>query len=343
MTPCSPRLVVLSLCLLSASACHPHVATPTMDPATCSQEIRQVFGPQDWAIVALRAKDKQSLFRPEILEALDRVCAGFEDAAVDDELSVKCMTNLPIMEGRPTGTRVVIGRDDLPMSPARAVHFGVLVGQFEFARGDIIDKATGSSTTYFHLPLSSFDGVDLVAKAAQLATQEEALLDLAMDQDGNAGGPFRRIAGNGPSFHYLVGLYDSGNDGGIKEPATLLAMERFQEVAESLPKVAQTFSIADDLKTVRRGLHRGDPAQAVIPLARGEVSQLLLALSLNQAGNFGPRMDSAERVAVLRVNLASASAEQRRKTTRHLTSHLAAQVLPGHRAFLCGAADLNQD
>ena len=147
---------------------------------------------------------------------------------------------------------------------------------------------------------------------------------------------YREIAGSGPSASYLVGLFDAGEAGALKNPESLLALERFQNNAEALPRVAQSFTIADDLKVVRRGLHRGNPAEAYIPSRRAEIAQLLLAQSMSpSAGAFGPRVDSTERVALVRINLSASSAEQRRRLERRVDRLLQAEALPGGRAFLC--------
>lgn len=329
-------LLVVAIALLAAPACRPRIVVSAVERASCTQEVTEAFGDQAMAMVAVRARDGGPLFRPPILEALDRVCEGFEDAMTDDLVATKCLTNLPIMEGRPGGARVVVARDEFPMALEDALAFQRLVLQLEFAFGDVVD-VTGGLHSFIHLPAPSYEGVDLEAIFDELVAAEGELLELALDRgDPDDAAAYRAVAGDGPSARYLVGIFDSGTSGGIKEPESLRAMERFQMAAEALPKVAQTFSVADDLKVVRRGLHKGNPAEAIIPPRRAEVAQLLLALGMAPSGNaFGPRMDTEERVALVRVNFASMPQEAFTRLGKRVDALLSLEAPEGGRAFLC--------
>jgi len=326
---------VLLLALSAVIGCRHRVVVSDVDRANCTQEVTDAFGDQGASVIAVRARDRGPLFRPAVLEAVDRVCQAFEDEMTDDLVAVKCLTNLPIMEGRPAGARVVVARDEFPMSPEQALTFQALVHQLEFAWGDVIDQG-GAAISYIHLPTQSFDGVDVRATFDQQVVAELDALEMVLDDGTIPPSEYRAIAADGPSSRYLVGLFDAGEAGGLKEPAALLAMARFQEAAEANPRVAQTFSIADDLKVVRRGLHKGNPADAIIPLRRTEVAQLLLALSMApSASSFGPRMDTSEQVALLRVNLAAGPPEAIQRIGRRLDALLGAEAPEGGRAFLC--------
>jgi hypothetical protein len=307
-----------------------------MNQATCNEEILDAFGPQGSAVVVLKPRDRGPLFRPDHLAALDRICQAFEEAMVDDLIIVKCLTNLPIMEGRPGGARIIVAREELPMALDEALRFQQLVLQLEFARGDVVDRS-GGAAAFIHLPEASFEGVDLRSIFEEQAGREAEWFLMAWDGGLPADAPvYREIAGAGPSASYLVGLFDAGESGALKNPESMLALERFQVAAEALPKVAQTFTIADDLKMVRRGLHRGNPAEAYIPSRRAEIAQLLLAQSMSPAANaFGPRIDSTERVALVRVNLSASSPEQRLRISRRVDRLLQAEQLPQGRAFIC--------
>jgi hypothetical protein len=329
-------LGVLALLALAAPACRPVVRSPGMDASGCAQEIRDTFGEQRSAVLAIRPVDGGPLFRAPILEAVDRVCQAFEGAMTDDAVHTKCLTNVPLMESRPDRVVVLTGHGLMPISEGNVARFHTLVMQFEFAPKDIVDPA--GSATYIHLPAPSYEGVDLAAIAAAQARAEAGLLAIALDQ----GRPEEReayaaVAGGGaPSADYFVGLYDTGTEGGLKEPEPLLALERFQGAAEALPRVAQTFTFADDLKVVRRGLHKGNPGDAVIPPTRREVAQLLVSMGLSGAATaFGPRLDSQERIALIRVNLQAGPPEQKERLGWRLDQLLQQQVLPGHRAFIC--------
>lgn len=328
----SPLLVLLALVALGGCA---RVRAPDLAAVGCAEEIKKTFGDPATVVVALAAADGGSIFRPEVLSAVDRVCASFEDAATDDTLGVKCITTLPIMEGRPAGTRVVVARDEMPLDDEGARRLKGLVAQIEFARGDIVDL-TGEMTTYVHLPRASFAGVDLRALFGDIAGREITTLQMAIDRGrDDERAAYRRLAKDGPSSSVVVALVDSEEAGGLKEPARLLAIQAFQRSIEALPKIAQTFSIVDDITMVRRGLRKGNPAEAIVPGRRAEVSQLLLALGMNPAATrFGPRMDSTERVGIVRVQLAAMNDEQRARTRLRIRDLLAG-TLPGMRALVC--------
>ncbi len=331
-----PFLVII-LTLAAALGCARKVATPSMTRADCRQEIDDNFGPQRSAVIAVQAQDSGSLFRSDVLESLDRVCAAFEEEALDDLRAAKCLTTVPIMYSSAMGTRVLVAREELPFSSQQSLDFQSLVHQLEFARGDVVDPKTGTSVSYIHLPLENYsEGViEATFELLREAEKETVLMELDSGK-GRASPAYQRLAAGGPSSAILVGLYDSGQDGGLKEPSTLFAIDRFQASAERHPRVAQSFSIADVIKLVRRGLHRGIVTEALIPLARTEVSQLLLALSMSpNAGGFGPTMDSRERVALLRVNLSAQAAELQRGTAQSVERSLERQVQPGARAYLC--------
>ncbi|HCP44920.1 MAG TPA: hypothetical protein DIU15_02675 [Deltaproteobacteria bacterium] len=308
-----------------------------MDKDNCSERVRETFGDQTTTLVAISAADQGPLFRPQILEAVDRVCEAFEDEMTDYEVAVKCLTSVPIMEARPVGgARVLVAREEFPFSPADAIHFQQLVLQLEFSRGDVVDRRLGGKVTYIHLPHASFDGVSLTSIFDAQAEAHQGVLEMTIDDGTTDPEDYTRVAQDGPSAGVLVGLYDAGEDGALKEPSHLLALERYQLAVEAEPKVVQTFTIADDIKMVRRGLHKGLPGEAFIPPARPEVSQLLLALSLAPSGNlFGPRMDSQERVGLLRINLAAMDAAQRKKLARKLDAMLARALPAGSSGFLC--------
>jgi hypothetical protein len=53
------------------------------------------------------------------------------------------------------------------------------------------------------------------------------------------------------------------------------------------------------------------------------------------AGAFGPRIDSTERVALVRINLSASSPEQKKRLERRIDKMLQAETLPGGRAFIC--------
>ncbi len=309
-----------------------------MDRATCDQEIRDAFYDQDQAVVVLKPKDDGSLWRSEVLTALDQVCTGFEDAQTGWDIAVKCITSVSLMEARKGAPpSMVILRDELPLkTEAELARVKALGTSLEFAMRDTIDVE--GTRAYVHLPFASFEGVDLPALVAeQLAAQ--SVLEGALDLPGSEPSPeYEALAGDGPSGRSFVGLYDAGADGAIKDPVHLAVLEAFQERAEGLKHVAQSFTIVDDLKVTRQGLRGGKAEAFSLPTSRAEAAQLLLALSMSPATKLGPRLDGRERVGLIRVNLSPTTDEQARRTLRKLETFLAQETPEGARAFFCATA-----
>ena len=331
------RLVLLvPALLLLLPACRRRVKTPELQAEGCLEEVADTFGPPQTAVIALRAADGLGLWRPQVLEAIDRVCTAFEDQTVDDWLAVKCVTNLPLMEPGRTMAKVRVIRDELPVDADTARHFRGQLLSMDFARGDVVDP-TGDFTTFIHLPMASFEGVDIRAVFEAQAGREVSILQMAIDRgEPTELGAYKRLGRLGPSSSVISGLFDAGVDGGLKDPAVLLALQAFQVAAEGFPRVTQTFTIADDLTMARRGLHRGNPREAIIPPRRMEIAQLLLALSLNPAASsLGPRMDHTERVALIRVHLVPSTPEQRERMRVRLEELLRSMLPPRASGIFC--------
>ncbi|MCO4770109.1 MAG: hypothetical protein KDA24_08780 [Deltaproteobacteria bacterium] len=311
------------------------VPTPVLDPTSCAQEVSDAFLPQDAALLAVRAKDGGSLWRSDVLTALDGLCAGYEEEQTEFDIAVKCITSVSLMESRKGAPpKMVVLRDELPLKDeAHRAWVEALGTSLEFAFRDTID-VTGTRA-FVHLPLVSLDGVDLPALTRTLLAGQD-LLDGELDVPGEpTSAAYAELAGDGPSARAIVGLYDAGEDGGLKEPAHLAVLEQFQNKAESLPRVAQTFTIVDDLKVTRQGLRGGTQEAFTLPRSRSEAAQLLLALSMSPATALGPRVDSRERVGLIRVNLSTVTDEQARRIARKLDGFLAQVTPEGSRALLC--------
>jgi len=75
----------------------------------------------------------------------------------------------------------------------------------------------------------------------------------------------------------LVYLFDSGRPDGIKDPAVLKEIQRFQLEAESkLYAVTKTYSVIDILEDLNQSFHEGDPSYHVLPESRNLIAQYLL-------------------------------------------------------------------
>lgn len=313
----------------------PKAPPPVMDLGRCREEVEALFGPQDAAVVALRAVDGGPLFRPEILPAIDAACRAFEDAATDTTLRAKCLSSVPLMDlGSPRATLHTI-REALPLAPHDVPRLQRLLLEVEFAVADLVDPTL--TRTFVSLPRSSYEGVDLHKLVETAVDASEGVLTAALD-DGSepSATSFRRFSPDGASASVVLGLYDAGEDGGLKEPEHLRALERFQLRAEATPRVAETFTVADDLKLIRRGLKKGIVGEAVLPRDKQEAAQLLLALGLVPgATDFGVRIDTSERVGLIRVHLSAGDRESQDRLAARLEGVLVQEAAPGARVMLC--------
>ena len=76
-------------------------------------------------------------------------------------------------------------------------------------------------------------------------------------------------------------LVDGAEEGAIKDPQVLSAMEETQRFLESQPHVGKTLSLADFIRRMNRAMHGDEPAYDRIPESRELVAQYLLAYSLS--------------------------------------------------------------
>jgi uncharacterized protein len=76
-------------------------------------------------------------------------------------------------------------------------------------------------------------------------------------------------------------LIEGGEDGAIKDPRVLDAMEATQRFLEAQPHVGKTLSLTDFIRRMNRAMHADDPAYDRIPESRNLVAQYLLAYSLS--------------------------------------------------------------
>ncbi|MCP4150064.1 MAG: MMPL family transporter, partial [bacterium] len=85
---------------------------------------------------------------------------------------------------------------------------------------------------------------------------------------------------------------DSGKPDGIKEPAFLQKVERYQEWLNNYPEVTKTLSIIDILKGTNRSLHGDDQAYYRLPDTKEAAAQqlFLYTMSLPQGMDLNDRM-----------------------------------------------------
>src|ERR1700730_12085455 len=76
-------------------------------------------------------------------------------------------------------------------------------------------------------------------------------------------------------------LIEGGEEGAIKDPKVLSAMEATQRFLETQPHVGKTLSLADFIRRMNRAMHADEPGYDRIPESRELVAQYLLAYSLS--------------------------------------------------------------
>lgn len=76
-------------------------------------------------------------------------------------------------------------------------------------------------------------------------------------------------------------IIDAGANGGVKEPAFLEKIERFQNFLQSIPEFGRVISILDFLKKMNKVMHEDDETYYRLPETREEAAQYLLLYSLS--------------------------------------------------------------
>ena len=79
----------------------------------------------------------------------------------------------------------------------------------------------------------------------------------------------------------LYVLIEGSEEGSIKDPQVLRAMDATQRFLEAQPEVGKTLSVADFIRRMNRAMHADDLAYDRIPESRDLVAQYLLAYSLS--------------------------------------------------------------
>ncbi len=83
---------------------------------------------------------------------------------------------------------------------------------------------------------------------------------------------------------FSVEVYLTGEEGSMKRPEVLRAMEEFQARVLIYPHVEKVTSLSDQVKMINRELEGGDPDAYRIPDSRELIAQELFLLSLSQHG-----------------------------------------------------------
>jgi hypothetical protein len=109
-----------------------------------------------------------------------------------------------------------------------------------------------------------------------------------------------RLAGTNTLYLLVEGL----QEGALKRPAVLRAMDATQRFLDAQPYVGKTISISDFVKRINRAMHDEDPAYNVIPDSQDLIAQYLLLDSMSgEPGDFDAYVDYGYRLANIRVFL----------------------------------------
>ena len=115
---------------------------------------------------------------------------------------------------------------------------------------------------------------------ARVEVDSNFLLDFAKDEPIRVSTEYIDNTMGGMSS--IVYLFDSQKSDGIKNPATLLEIERLQAFIDAqTPLVRKTYSIVDLLKDINQSFHGGDPAYYKIPESQQLIAQYLLVYELS--------------------------------------------------------------
>ena len=76
-------------------------------------------------------------------------------------------------------------------------------------------------------------------------------------------------------------LVDTGREDGVKDTDLMIALEKLQRYAETLPLIRKTYSLADILKDLNQSFHNGDPNYYRIPESPELLAQYLLLYELS--------------------------------------------------------------
>jgi predicted RND superfamily exporter protein len=103
----------------------------------------------------------------------------------------------------------------------------------------------------------------------------------------------------------LIYLFDSGEEDGIKDPATLREIERVAEIAAAKSDlVRKSYSLVDILKDLNQAFHGDDPAYHTIPETRELVAQYLVLYEMSGGEEAEEFVSSDYRRASLELRLA---------------------------------------
>lgn len=127
---------------------------------------------------------------------------------------------------------------------------------------------------------------------------------------------------------------DSGQTGGVVDPAYLETADRFAEWYRRQPKVVHVLTIVDTIKRLNRDMHGGDESFYRIPERRDLAAQYLLLyeMSLPAGRDLNSQIDIDKSASRFMVNFQSMTAEELRQMDRVAQQWLVENAPPVMRA-----------
>ncbi len=143
-----------------------------------------------------------------------------------------------------------------------------------------------------------------------------------------------------PGIYAMTYVLDSGEDGGIADPAYLARVERFQRWLEKQPEVADVASLVDVMQRLNRNMHGDDPAWNRLPDSRDLAAQYLLLyeMSLTQGKDLSDQITPDKRASRLFISLKDVSSEEMVSLRDRADAWLVDNVPPRMRAKATGTS-----
>ncbi|MEZ4464281.1 MAG: MMPL family transporter [bacterium] len=158
---------------------------------------------------------------------------------------------------------------------------------------------------------------------SQVHVENSLMLKLPPDHPLRHSAEVVRAAVEGNGETELV--IDTGRDEGVKDPALLAALGRFEAAIEALPEAGRVRSVADVLGRMHRLLvpERGEP----LPTTREQIAQYLLLFEMSGGQGLDQLVDASGRRLRVTIRMPYLSAERAIELADHVEA-LARDTLP---------------
>jgi predicted RND superfamily exporter protein len=139
----------------------------------------------------------------------------------------------------------------------------------------------------------------------------------------------------------FVYLFDTGTEGGAKEPALLREIERLQtEANKETAIVKKTYSAVDLLKDINQSFQEGNPRYFAVPETRELIAQYFLVYELSGGEELREYVSEDYSRASLELRCKLVESTDMARLVERLNAKLEAQSLNGTKATITGIAAL---